>query len=140
MYLDGMARTMRRWNPNGKVGIMAEIMRDVRVRLLVQKWLGALGVPDRNADSVCQVLKDAGIKGKPLRASDCPIALYLNAQFVALDLPYRVMVGDCFITVRERTGDLPFFVDVLIPEFVRDFITAFDKHPGFAPELREVRV
>src|ERR1044072_3783149 len=119
---------------------MAEIMREVRVRQLLQKWLGALGVPDRNADSVYQVLKDAGIKGKPLRASDCPIALYLNAQFVALGLPSGGMVGDCFIPVRERPGDLPFFVDVLIPEFVRDFITAFDKHPGFAPELREVRV
>src|ERR1044072_4032318 len=119
---------------------MAEIMREVRVRLLVQKWLGALGVPDRNADSVYQVLKDAGIKGEPLRASDCPIELYLYAQFVALDLPYCARVCSCFITVRERTEDLPFFVDVLIPEFVRDFITAFDKHPGFAPELREVRV
>src|ERR1044072_7994197 len=118
---------------------MAEIMREVRVRLLVQKWLGALGVPDRNADSVYQVLKDAGSKGKPLRASDCPIAVYLHAQLLAVVLPYRSMVGDCFITVRERTGDLPFFVDVLIPESVRDFITAFDKHPGFAPELREVR-
>lgn len=112
-------------------------MNNLEIKVLVKGWLNELGGPNRNADGVYQSLKDAGIKGRPLRSADCPVARYLNGYLEAMGTPYRVLVGNHFVTIKSAHNT--YVADVVIPQYVMDFIVKFDYTPDYAPELRAER-
>lgn len=116
-------------------------MNEAEVKVHVQKLLDDLGVPGRNVSAVYQVLKDAGIKGRPASSYACPVAVYLNKHLE--EMPYRVLVGNHFVTIK-ADAFIParantYVADVVMPKYVRDFTVKFDWNPSFAPELREER-
>lgn len=115
----------------GRDTMNADTLDDAVARSTIQGVLDELGA-GTDADGVAQRLRNAGIKGRRIRANDCPVARYLQQR--TGHLPLAVNEAGVYTFVARPlcplesgymlcSAPLP---DITMPAPVKEFIRRFD--------------